>query len=453
MKKILFFVFFFSSICAAFNDCYVPNLDYEIGDTLWPTDYIDNFTALRDSLNNLYDSLDNKFIRYNSVKDSTFQKINVDTIRGNPDVDSLSGLSIIFSGKIHVSDTISISTVSPLSPLDVSYGSGAGVQIMIGADYSGTTDRTNNNNKGGSIGIPHYSNSSQEPISLIYGYAGSSDNAVFIGGGRLGCNSATELDFYSAANTTTLSGTRIVQMKLAETEFYHNIDMQDNDISAVNRIDSDTSGITYAAITKALIDSIENAVRSDSGLFSYIGVRTQNIDAPIDVSQSTLSILIGADYPSASTRTDATTKAGAIALPHYTNSEEKVCLVYGLSESSGNTVDIGGGSSTFNAATAIRFYVASDGTTTGGTETMSIEGNTGKVTFACNIDMNDTNIVDVNKIDSDSLIASEALILPATTAPATAGATGTAGEIRYDSDYIYICIGTDTWKRVAISTW
>ena len=39
------------------------------------------------------------------------------------------------------------------------------------------------------------------------------------------------------------------------------------------------------------------------------------------------------------------------------------------------------------------------------------------------------------------------------TAPATAGATGTAGDIRYDADYIYICTATNTWKRVAIATW
>lgn len=31
--------------------------------------------------------------------------------------------------------------------------------------------------------------------------------------------------------------------------------------------------------------------------------------------------------------------------------------------------------------------------------------------------------------------------------------TGLAGEICHDSDYIYVCVATDTWKRVAISTW
>lgn len=39
------------------------------------------------------------------------------------------------------------------------------------------------------------------------------------------------------------------------------------------------------------------------------------------------------------------------------------------------------------------------------------------------------------------------------TAPASASATGTVGEVRYTADYIYVCVATDTWKRTAIDTW
>ena len=37
-------------------------------------------------------------------------------------------------------------------------------------------------------------------------------------------------------------------------------------------------------------------------------------------------------------------------------------------------------------------------------------------------------------------------------APATATSTGIAGQIAYDSGFLYICIQTNVWKRVAIST-
>jgi hypothetical protein len=39
------------------------------------------------------------------------------------------------------------------------------------------------------------------------------------------------------------------------------------------------------------------------------------------------------------------------------------------------------------------------------------------------------------------------------TTPATASSTGVAGTLVWDSGYIYVCVATDTWKRVAISTW
>jgi hypothetical protein len=39
------------------------------------------------------------------------------------------------------------------------------------------------------------------------------------------------------------------------------------------------------------------------------------------------------------------------------------------------------------------------------------------------------------------------------TAPATASDTGTAGDVRYDASYVYICTATNTWKRAAITTW
>ncbi len=40
-----------------------------------------------------------------------------------------------------------------------------------------------------------------------------------------------------------------------------------------------------------------------------------------------------------------------------------------------------------------------------------------------------------------------------TAAPASASATGTAGEVRYDSGFIYVCVATDTWVRAALTSW
>jgi hypothetical protein len=37
--------------------------------------------------------------------------------------------------------------------------------------------------------------------------------------------------------------------------------------------------------------------------------------------------------------------------------------------------------------------------------------------------------------------------------PATATSTGTAGQIAYDSTYVYVCTAANTWRRAALSTW
>ena len=37
--------------------------------------------------------------------------------------------------------------------------------------------------------------------------------------------------------------------------------------------------------------------------------------------------------------------------------------------------------------------------------------------------------------------------------PATAGAAGNPGDICWDSNYIYVCVATNTWKRAALSSW
>lgn len=62
--------------------------------------------------------------------------------------------------------------------------------------------------------------------------------------------------------------------------------------------------------------------------------------------------------------------------------------------------------------------------------------------------VNDNNLV----LNSDGILSISQLIL-ATATPSSASDTGTAGRIAWDSDYIYVCVATDTWKRVAISTW
>lgn len=50
-------------------------------------------------------------------------------------------------------------------------------------------------------------------------------------------------------------------------------------------------------------------------------------------------------------------------------------------------------------------------------------------------------------------IAGNKLRLRTSNTPASATATGSAGEICWDASYLYICTATNTWRRIAHSTW
>lgn len=45
------------------------------------------------------------------------------------------------------------------------------------------------------------------------------------------------------------------------------------------------------------------------------------------------------------------------------------------------------------------------------------------------------------------------LVVTGSTVPSSATATGEAGQVVWDDNYVYICVATNTWKRSPIATW
>lgn len=37
--------------------------------------------------------------------------------------------------------------------------------------------------------------------------------------------------------------------------------------------------------------------------------------------------------------------------------------------------------------------------------------------------------------------------------PSSNSSTGSAGQVAWDSGYVYICVAANTWKRASLSTW
>lgn len=61
-----------------------------------------------------------------------------------------------------------------------------------------------------------------------------------------------------------------------------------------------------------------------------------------------------------------------------------------------------------------------------------------------------TKSITVGNFLTNSVSASVDL-LKTTTAPANSTATGTRGGIRFDNDYLYVCIAANSWKRIALT--
>ena len=87
-------------------------------------------------------------------------------------------------------------------------------------------------------------------------------------------------------------------------------------------------------------------------------------------------------------------------------------------------------------------------------------GNNGQVTVSGNgvvngvtslrLAVGSTNIVSVAATGTTT--TGQINIAALNTAPASASATGVLGEIRFTAGHIYVCVATNTWKRVAIAT-
>ena len=131
-----------------------------------------------------------------------------------------------------------------------------------------------------------------------------------------------------------------------------------------------------------------------------------------------------------------------------------------------SVVDIRGGASDQNYGGAIRLasnngttvnsalYTSTTGLRIYNTLATSILFGTNNTERAC-IDSSGRLLVGTSTDTGGSLFQVNGNRIRIATAktPASATDTGSAGEICWDADYIYVCTATDTWKRTAISTW
>jgi hypothetical protein len=163
------------------------------------------------------------------------------------------------------------------------------------------------------------------------------------------------------------SSTDTINISCMSAASIHNTINVNTLTGADNKFAVNTSGVEQFKV-----NSVSTAVNGNLGVTGTLTVGgNTTLKNKLDVSYGGLTALFGADS-NATTRTDNTIKYNRIGLPHYTNAEEPVALLYSVSNSTDNTVIIGGGTSAFNAATSIRFNTAANNTTTTGTIRMEI---------------------------------------------------------------------------------
>ncbi|WP_262689794.1 hypothetical protein [Kordiimonas aestuarii] len=82
---------------------------------------------------------------------------------------------------------------------------GSSVALVVGSDSTGPSlgDGTT---KVGRIAVPHYIKA-EEPLALFFALAQESENTVSVGGGSTIMNAASRVGFYTAMDSTTVSGT------------------------------------------------------------------------------------------------------------------------------------------------------------------------------------------------------------------------------------------------------
>jgi sugar lactone lactonase YvrE len=103
-------------------------------------------------------------------------------------------------------------------------------------------------------------------------------------------------------------------------------------------------------------------------------------------------------------------------------------------------------------ATPQGLYVKPDGTK------MYMVGSTSDTVYqytvpSVEIQLTGTTAINGTATVAQDLIVEGGLTVECPQTPASASATGTAGQIAWDANYIYVCVATNTWRRAALSSW
>ncbi len=69
------------------------------------------------------------------------------------------------------------------------------------------------------------------------------------------------------------------------------------------------------------------------------------------------------------------------------------------------------------------------------------------------VGVNTTNPLVALDVNGGLRIQSDSIAIQNSKTPSNASDTGQAGQICWDTNYLYVCVASNTWKRIALSSW
>jgi hypothetical protein len=206
----------------------------------------------------------------------------------------------------------------------------------------------------------------------------------------------------------------------------------------VGAADLSISGIDIAGTEIYTVDTATDTVRQYTSNNTGVVLNADSLHIPgsirvtNDITASRLMRVDGQLRATGGTTLAGTTITGALTLTSATGAirlgSESATGEFKVGRSTKtHTIDIHDGATESGETATVNIGTSG---ASGSTTNINIGGGVGTCTTT---------------IDGDLVIPNET--------PASATAAGTAGQIVWDTDYIYICTATNTWKRVAIGTW
>jgi hypothetical protein len=138
------------------------------------------------------------------------------------------------TGDIVLDANVGIGTASPTAPLTI-LSTGWEHLNLVSSDADAT-------NKTGYVTVGHYTNA-EESFGIISGQSTTSSNILNIGGGAAGLNAATSVNFYTAANNTTVTGTQRLTINASG-----NVGIGTNSPSGLLHLSANTATTTLPSI-------------------------------------------------------------------------------------------------------------------------------------------------------------------------------------------------------------